>query len=168
MNYDPICEWSNLTLKWAHLPMTLRHATSQDWLSDLRLAMTCRPVTCRLQLITLFGNKGPIVQVSHNHTRSDISIFIWQHHQSWCKVRKYANNWLLLLTSILIYKVLSSDFLYRDLTHLTFDLDPCDLWPISLIKNTMHGICVMQSPWKWCFDMVTLTFDLWPWPSSLT
>ncbi len=28
----------NLTLKWAHLPMTLRLATSQDWLADLQLA----------------------------------------------------------------------------------------------------------------------------------
>ena len=31
-------KWSNLTLKWAHLPMTLRLATSQDWLADLYLA----------------------------------------------------------------------------------------------------------------------------------
>ena len=29
-------KWNNLTLKWAHLPMTLRLATSQDWLKDLQ------------------------------------------------------------------------------------------------------------------------------------
>ncbi len=34
-------EWSNLTLKWAHLQMTVRLATSQDWLKDLQ--------TCNLQ-----------------------------------------------------------------------------------------------------------------------
>ncbi len=32
-------KWSNLTLKWAHLPMTLRLATSQDCLADCNLHM---------------------------------------------------------------------------------------------------------------------------------
>ncbi len=36
---------SNVTLKWAHLPMTLRLATIQDWLKDLQ---TCTSQVLRL------------------------------------------------------------------------------------------------------------------------
>ncbi len=48
------------------------------------------------------------------------------------------------------------------LTHMTFEFDPCDPWP--------QRLPVRRSNEAWnnfFFNLVTLTFDLWPWRSSM-
>ncbi len=62
----------------------------------------------------------------------------------------------------------------RTLTYVSFDLDPCDLWPptlhVSLSKETGNSILTCW-PWPLTFRL-TLTLltidldqcDLWPWP----
>ncbi len=49
------------------------------------------------------------------------------------------------------------------LTHVTFDPDPCDLWP-----PTLHVTPPNKTWSNVFFTFLTLTFDLWPWPSGST
>ncbi len=122
--YTLYSKWSNLTLKWAHLPMTHRHATSglatcNGWLADLHLANS--QLTGRLQTC---------IQVSYFPFWCDISIYWYIKSKAdaicWKRTMSFRQH---TITKNMQCKVLENKvFLTLWPWPLTYDLD-IHTWP---------------------------------------